>query len=75
LQGIAGGMLENSGLTQEPFRGAERGRAFGILGAPIGRATAGRVVGGLIWSAFSGRADAGPRAIGPAQHPRPSLVG
>ena len=38
LQGIAGGMLipQNSGLIQDLFRGAERGRAFGILGATIG---------------------------------------
>jgi MFS family permease len=34
LQGAAGGMLipQNSGLIQELFRGAERGRAFGVLG-------------------------------------------
>jgi MFS family permease len=38
LQGVAGGMLipQNSGLIQELFRGAERGRAFGILGATVG---------------------------------------
>src|SRR5262245_48034841 len=35
LQGIAGGTLipQNTGLVQELFQGAERGRAFGILGA------------------------------------------
>ena len=32
VQGIAGGMIlpQNSGLLQELFRGAERGRAFGF---------------------------------------------
>jgi EmrB/QacA subfamily drug resistance transporter len=57
LQGIAGGMLapQNSGLIQELFRGAERGRAFGILGATIGLATAaGPIAGGLILAAFPG---------------------
>jgi hypothetical protein len=49
LQGVAGGTLvpQNSGLIQELFQGAERGRAFGILGATIGLATAaGPVIGG-----------------------------
>jgi MFS family permease len=43
LQGVTGGMLvpQNSGLIQELFRGAERGRAFGVLGATVGLATAG----------------------------------
>ncbi|GIE90753.1 drug resistance transporter, EmrB/QacA subfamily [Actinoplanes regularis] len=57
LQGVAGGMLvpQNSGLVQELFRGAERGRAFGILGATIGLATAaGPVAGGLILAVFAG---------------------
>jgi len=51
LQGVAAGMLtpQNSGLIQEMFRGTQRGRAFGILGATIGLATAaGPVIGGLI---------------------------
>ena len=51
VQGVAGGMLipQNSGLIQELFQGAERGRAFGILGSTIGVATAaGPVIGGLI---------------------------
>ncbi|HEY4701835.1 MAG TPA: MFS transporter, partial [Streptosporangiaceae bacterium] len=51
LQGVAGGMLipQNSGLIQELFQGAERGRAFGILGSTVGLATAaGPVIGGLI---------------------------
>ncbi|MFC5262148.1 MFS transporter [Kribbella qitaiheensis] len=57
LQGIAGGMLvpQNSGLIQELFQGAERGKAFGILGATIGLATAtGPVVGGLIITLIGG---------------------
>jgi MFS family permease len=57
LQGVAGGMLmpQNSGLIQEMFRGAERGRAFGFLGATIGLSTAvGPVVGGLILAVFTG---------------------
>ena len=38
-----------SGLIQQLFRGAERGRAFGLLGATIGISTAvGPVVGGVI---------------------------
>ncbi len=57
LQGVAGGMVipQNSGLIQELFRGAERGRAFGVLGATIGLATAaGPVLGGLILAAVTG---------------------
>jgi EmrB/QacA subfamily drug resistance transporter len=57
LQGVAGGLLipQNSGLIQELFQGAERGRAFGILGATVGLATAaGPVVGGVILSAVGG---------------------
>jgi hypothetical protein len=57
LQGVAAGMLipQNSGLIQDLFRGAERGRAFGILGATVGLSTAaGPVIGGLILSAFPG---------------------
>ncbi|MDP4506930.1 MFS transporter [Nonomuraea turcica] len=58
LQGVAGGLLipQNSGLIQEHFAGAERGRAFGILGSTIGLATAaGPVVGGLILSSAQGQ--------------------
>ncbi|GAA1560693.1 MFS transporter [Kribbella lupini] len=57
LQGFAGGMLipQNSGLIQELFEGSERGRAFGVLGATVGLATAtGPVVGGLIITLVSG---------------------
>jgi MFS family permease len=38
LQGVAGAMLlpQNSGLIQELFGGAERGRAFGFLRAMVG---------------------------------------
>lgn len=51
LQGVAGGLLtpQVSGLIQQLFRGAERARAFGALGASIGVSTAvGPVVGGLL---------------------------
>ncbi len=57
LQGLAGGALapQNSGLIQDLFRGAERGRAFGILGATIGLSTAvGPVVGGVILALVGG---------------------
>jgi EmrB/QacA subfamily drug resistance transporter len=55
LQGLAAGLLtpQNSGLIQDLFRGAERGRAFGLLGATIGISTAtGPILGGLILAAF-----------------------
>ncbi|WP_082619449.1 MFS transporter [Terrabacter sp. Soil811] len=51
VQGAAGGILnpQVSGLIQQLFRGDERGRAFGLLGATIGISTAvGPVVGGVI---------------------------
>ncbi|MFI0353675.1 MFS transporter [Actinomadura sp. 9N407] len=51
LQGIAGGVLnpQVAGLIQQLFRGAERGRAFGALGAVIGIATAvGPLLGGAL---------------------------
>ncbi len=51
VQGAAGGILnpQVSGLIQQLFRGPERGRAFGLLGATIGISTAvGPVVGGVI---------------------------
>jgi EmrB/QacA subfamily drug resistance transporter len=56
-QGVAAGTLypQSSGLIQELFAGAERGRAFGFLGGTVGLATAaGPVIGGLILAAFAG---------------------
>lgn len=55
LQGAVAGLLtpQNTGLIQELFRGAERGRAFGLFGAMIGVSTAvGPVLGGLIITVF-----------------------
>lgn len=51
VQGIGGGMLQpqSAGIIQALFRGAERGKAFGLLGATIGLSTAvGPLTGGLI---------------------------
>jgi EmrB/QacA subfamily drug resistance transporter len=51
LQGVAGGVLnpQVAGFIQQRFRGAERGRAFGALGATIGVATAvGPLLGGML---------------------------
>lgn len=51
IQGIGGGLLnpQINGLIQELFRGAERGKAFGLLGAKIGVSTAiGPLLGGAI---------------------------
>jgi EmrB/QacA subfamily drug resistance transporter len=55
LQGLVAGLVtpQNGGLIQDLFRGAERGRAFGLLGATIGVSTAaGPVIGGIILDAF-----------------------
>ncbi|TCO53094.1 MFS transporter [Actinocrispum wychmicini] len=55
LQGASAGLLtpQSSGLIQTMFQGAERGRAFGLLGATIGFSTAvGPVLGGLIIALF-----------------------
>jgi EmrB/QacA subfamily drug resistance transporter len=51
LQGLAGGLVnpQVSGLVQEMFHGAERGRAFGVLGTTVGVGTAiGPLVGGAL---------------------------
>ncbi len=51
VQGVGGGLLnpQVSGLIQELFSGAERGKAFGLMGATIGVSTAvGPIAGGLI---------------------------
>ncbi|GGP17075.1 MFS transporter [Nonomuraea glycinis] len=55
VQGLAAGVLnpQVSGLIQQMFRGAERGRAFGALGATIGVSTAaGPLIGGALVTAF-----------------------
>ncbi|WP_425555566.1 MFS transporter [Kitasatospora kazusensis] len=55
VQGAAGGVLvpQVSGFIQQLFRGAERGRAFGLLGATIGISTAvGPLLGGLLIQLF-----------------------
>ncbi|MGC5022816.1 MFS transporter [Micromonospora sp. DT47] len=51
LQGAAAGVVnpQVTGLVQQLFRGSERGRAFGLLGATIGISTAvGPLLGGLL---------------------------
>ncbi len=55
VQGAAAGLLtpQNSGLIQQLFRGAERGRAFGLFGLTVSVSAAlGPVLGGLIIAAF-----------------------
>lgn len=50
-QGASAGLLtpQNSGLIQQLFRGAERGRAFGVFGLTVSVSSAiGPVLGGLI---------------------------
>jgi EmrB/QacA subfamily drug resistance transporter len=54
-QGLAAGALapQNSALIQSLFRGAERGRAFGLFGATVGISTAaGPIVGGALLALF-----------------------
>jgi EmrB/QacA subfamily drug resistance transporter len=51
LQGLSGGLVnpQVSGLVQQMFHGAERGRAFGVLGTTVGLGTAvGPLVGGAL---------------------------
>ena len=51
LQGASAGLLtpQNSGLIQQLFSGAERGRAFGLFGFTVSMASAtGPLLGGLI---------------------------
>ncbi|MDH6707855.1 EmrB/QacA subfamily drug resistance transporter [Kitasatospora sp. MAA19] len=55
FQGAAGGVLvpQVSGFIQVLFQGAERGRAFGALGATVGLSTAvGPLLGGLLIHLF-----------------------
>lgn len=59
LQGASAGLLtpQNSGLIQQLFRGAERGRAFGVFGMTVSVSSAiGPVLGGII-IALAGEAD------------------
>ncbi|WP_406368737.1 MFS transporter [Streptomyces sp. NBC_00647] len=54
LQGAAAGMVapQTSGLIQQMFQGAERAKAFGMLGSVIGISTAlGPLAGGLLINA------------------------
>ncbi len=51
LQGLFGGLInpQTSGLVQQMFHGADRGRAFGVLGTTVGLGTAiGPLVGGAL---------------------------
>ncbi|MEU3828994.1 MFS transporter [Streptomyces sp. SID486] len=56
-QGLAAGFMapQNSALIQQMFRGAERGRAFGLFGATVGiSSAAGPITGGAILALASG---------------------
>ncbi|MBO8184618.1 MFS transporter [Streptomyces spirodelae] len=64
VQGVGGGLLmpQISGMIQQLFRGAERGKAFGMLGSTIGLSTAvGPLLGGLLIAVFG--ADEGWRWV------------
>ncbi|WP_454293576.1 MFS transporter [Salana multivorans] len=63
-QGLAAGVLNPQvvGFIQDLFKGAERGRAFGVFGATVGVATAiGPLVGGALLAMFG--EDEGWRAV------------
>ncbi|MES4891231.1 MFS transporter [Streptomyces sp. NPDC096012] len=56
-QGLAAGFMapQNSALIQQMFRGAERGRAFGLFGATVGISSAvGPITAGAILTLASG---------------------
>ncbi|MGV9405374.1 MFS transporter [Streptomyces sp. NPDC003667] len=56
-QGLAAGVMapQNSALIQQLFRGAERGRAFGLFGSIVGISSAvGPITGGVILALASG---------------------
>ncbi|GGL62960.1 MFS transporter [Streptomyces fumigatiscleroticus] len=56
-QGVAAGSLapQNSALIQQMFRGAERGRAFGLFGATVGISSAvGPITAGVILALADG---------------------
>ncbi|GHE05329.1 MFS transporter [Streptomyces alanosinicus] len=56
-QGLAAGFMapQNSALIQQLFRGAERGRAFGLFGSTVGvSAAVGPLTGGVILALASG---------------------
>lgn len=64
LQGLGGGLIspQVSGFIQTMFRGAERGRAFGLFGATVGVSTAiGPLLGGVLVNA--GGPDLGWRLV------------
>ncbi|MEU6089944.1 MFS transporter [Streptomyces sp. NPDC047085] len=55
MQGVASGIVasQTTGLIQQMFQGAERARAFGMLGSVVGVSTAvGPPAGGLLIEAF-----------------------
>ncbi len=55
VQGLAAGLISPQviGIVQDYFRGAERGRAFGVFGAVVGGSVAaGPVLGGVIINVF-----------------------
>ncbi|WP_203230967.1 MFS transporter [Nocardioides caldifontis] len=55
LQGACAGLLtpQNTGLIQQLFTGADRGRAFGYFGTTVGvSAASGPLIGGLLIEAF-----------------------